>query len=392
MQYFKRFAYIRIALAICVLSISALGVVKPAFAQNFTVTGTIQYQNPAGVYVNVQIAKIEILVNGAVTTSATDTNGNFSVFVSSGTANPSIQLKVYAQDNNAAQSVQVKDSNATTLYAAAFPAQNWNLTTPLVMGVKKIDSTNFPATNLPLAFHIYDQIAVVSRTKLASGPTWTPTFKVDVAFPASTTGSNYDTSNKKINIILSDRSLPSVIIHEYGHVVMHMLFVTWPLAINCPSPHSFTDPGNGKCAWTEGWANFFQAYIRNTGNYDFGGGNTYNLESPTRFGPAFEVSIAGALWDVYDGVDTAEWDNISSGIGTSTSGIWGRMQQSTITNQPFDGPDFLTRWLQNYNVSNDDLRSIFAWNGMCTRKVTNTGTNTTYQHSCSYTPYVVRQY
>ena len=388
MGIFKRLTHTRLAIALVTLIASVLGNSKSVYALSFTVTGTVQYQNPGSItFSNVQNARVEIVVNTTSFFGSTNGSGFFSIPVNTTAANPSVTPKVYTQDTNTIQSVKVKDTG-NVVYFAPFAARNWNSSSNLDFGVLQVKQTD-PAVT---PFFIYDQIAVVARNKLNTGPSWTPTFTVDAVFPASTTGSQYDPVNKKISIVSGDGTVPSLIIHEYGHAVMHMLFTAFPVGNNCPTSHNFSDPSSGNCAWTEGWADFFQAYVRNIGNYDFGIGTPINLETIDRFGPTFEKAVAGALWDIFDAVDSTEWDGINLGIGTATTGIWGRMNQPLAANQPFDGPDFLGKWLQNYNANNNDVRSIFAWNGMCSRKVTNSGIGTTYQHSCSYGPLILKQY
>ena len=191
MRPISRLTNLRILTIICTLLASVLGVSKPAFALSFIVTGIIQYLNPSSINVNVQNAKVDVLVNSAFSvSSSTNGNGVFSISVNTTAVNPLIQIKVYAQDTNTNQSVQVKDTGGT-VYFVTFPGVNWNSSSNLDFGTKQIN-TGTSNANTTVSFHIYDQIAVVARNKLITGPA----FKVDAIYPG-TGGTVYDSPTKK---------------------------------------------------------------------------------------------------------------------------------------------------------------------------------------------------
>jgi hypothetical protein len=104
----------------------------------------------------------------------------------------------------------------------------------------------------------------------------------------------------------SDEYDDSVLIHEYGH----MLAAKFSRDDSIGGAHRLGDNLDPRVAWSEGWANFFSAAVRNDSVYRDSagpGGSTvirFDLEdnyppgSWTGYGS--ETSVQALLWDFYD--------------------------------------------------------------------------------------------
>ena len=385
MQKFRR---LLLAVLISCMSLMAHTVLdsKLAYAQTVSISGTFQYQNASGGLSPIRNARVDIYVNGngvfaAANTTTNPTTGSFVVNVSASNVT-SVQAIVRAITT----SISI-NNDVNIVYSLASVVGSCNSCTSLNLG-----TMNDTTPNGARAFFIFDQLGTITPNKLFAAPTsWTPPYRIDVIYPVAG-GSEFVPTQAKINIhgnangnaTNNDGYYASPITHEYGHAVMNMLFGYYPAIISC-NPHGFGTSSSGSCAWTEGWADYFQGWVRGQSNYIFNNNAPQDFESnnSNTFGPSFEQAVAAALWDIDDATnDSAQWDTINLGIGTSITGIWGVLSGAT---KPVDGPDFLTRWLTMYNASNDQVRSIFAWNGMCARYPVR-------KHGCSYLPYVIRQY
>ncbi len=112
--------------------------------------------------------------------------------------------------------------------------------------------------------------------------------------------------------ILGDRASDSdefddaVILHEYAH----LLATKFSRDDSRGGPHVLGDALDARVAWSEGWANFFAAWIRNSPIYrdslGFGGASVleYDLEENVPAGdqPGYwsEFSVHSTLWDLAD--------------------------------------------------------------------------------------------
>jgi hypothetical protein len=187
-----------------------------------------------------------------------------------------------------------------------------------------------------------------SHSVLPFSPFILPLYLSDFRGPPQ--GSRYLPSTNTIELYgtpagdYGDGFAASPIIHEYGHAVMEIAYGLYPTVTGC-FPHYYGLVTTTSCAWTEGWADYFQAWIRDTGNYVFRDGTTIvNFESLAlgALGPASESAVAAALWDIYDSTATNEpWDqqNLGSGPtwdvflnGTKPDTI-GKFQKDWVTRQ-----------------------------------------------------------
>jgi hypothetical protein len=160
--------------------------------------------------------------------------------------------------------------------------------------------------------------------------------------------------------ILGDRDTDSdeyddaVIVHEYGH----MLAAKYSRDDSPGGPHFLGDRLDPRAAWSEGWADFFSAAVRNDPVWrDSKGPNgsqvlRYDLGDSTPAGdpqPGYwsETSVDTVLWSLYAGLDP---DNVQF----SFSGIWGAF--TGLRNDSFVYlPYFLDHFISNIPSSVADV-------------------------------------
>ncbi len=115
-------------------------------------------------------------------------------------------------------------------------------------------------------------------------------------------GSFYDFAN--INIEDGDEVAVDIVLHEYGHAIMHNAYGNsyWP--DNAVGPHIFCDPTpqDRNLAFTEGWANFFALIVNPDGVYNSNGWS-WGIENNgcgNADGKRDETMVAAGLLDIRD--------------------------------------------------------------------------------------------
>ncbi|MCM3141094.1 hypothetical protein [Brevibacillus sp. MER 51] len=129
--------------------------------------------------------------------------------------------------------------------------------------------------------------------------------KTPVVWYPTATNLAYYTPGDKVYLGASSPDSQSITIHELGHATMYNAYGSYP-PINCPSPHYINKTSNDKgCAWSEGWADFLQAYINRSPRFYFDSTTYVDLENTSSMdtGDMVEGRVAGALWDLYDPVN-----------------------------------------------------------------------------------------
>ncbi|WP_228122628.1 hypothetical protein [Saccharothrix syringae] len=137
--------------------------------------------------------------------------------------------------------------------------------------------------------------------------------------PTSTQGPFYRTGEKRVYLRADDPNFRSVVVHELGHAVMDEVYEdNFPRADNC-SPHYLNRASSQGCAWTEGFADWYQAAVYDDPRYIGGPGFEVPLETPTwgtadwDNGDAVEGRVAGALVDLADRAVEPYWDAYGEG-------------------------------------------------------------------------------
>jgi hypothetical protein len=180
----------------------------------------------------------------------------------------------------------------------------------------------FPANaqfNRPL--HAYDEANDASTW--TPGDCWSPNDTnckvLHIRWtPTSTDGTFYTPNDDTVHLVAADPDIRSNVVHELGHGVMDNAYHdNFPTTEPACQHHTIEGSYGPVCAWTEGFADWFQAAIYNDPVYDFGGGSVTNLETPTWGTPGWsngdtvEGRIAGALIDLTDTANEPYWDRHS---------------------------------------------------------------------------------
>jgi hypothetical protein len=162
------------------------------------------------------------------------------------------------------------------------------------------------------AFYIFDLTANNGYNFLQNNSyNWNDNRKRDIRYPESCVpylgvGDCYRGS-VYLNNYDSGRET-SLILHEYGHFVLSKYIGFWEVVNARQSvgySHSPAYQLTDTCAWSEGWANFFQASVTNYPYY-----RSWGIENPYYYssfqnmaqgdGNRNELTVASGLWDISD--------------------------------------------------------------------------------------------
>ena len=152
------------------------------------------------------------------------------------------------------------------------------------------------------------------------------------------------------------------IYHEYGHTIMYAAYNDrWPDAGSYDAHYVFSETDFG-FAFIEGWAEFMQCVIDNEPNNLVSYG--MNIENNTWYniidqddldGARVEGSIASILWDIYDGVNIDDCDNLHLGFDEIFSTL--------LNYNPNNIHEFWDYFVQNYNYK-EELRETYYHYGI----------------------------
>lgn len=174
-----------------------------------------------------------------------------------------------------------------------------------------------PPTGEEGAWCIFDAITDGWDYLMNHGPSYEME-KSTVEFPEG----SWPVYHRDGNIDIPDNDAafsPDIVIHEYGHNTMWVVYGDWMPTTHCPSPHYINRDSHTNCAWTEGWANFLPLAVSDDPVLVYRNEYSIDMEAPTwgtaswDEGDEVEGHVAGALWDIYDGVDDGD-DTISEGF------------------------------------------------------------------------------
>ena len=229
-------------------------------------------------------------------------------------------IKILATDNERAEIV----NSSEELYSVLF-----SLGTDLVDG-SYTHSLNIasipPDTTVNQAFYIFDLMVNNGYDYLAIETGWTNTDMVQVNWPQGCVFGLVDNScyvNEAIYMYVDDGVQTDVILHEYGHFVLSRDVGDFDV-VNACAPvytHIFGAASiSTACAWSEGWADFFEMTVQGSSNY-----RGVDVEAPANLPTTagdhatyWESLVAATLWDIFDGGVTEPFDVINDGFnGTS---------------------------------------------------------------------------
>jgi hypothetical protein len=196
---------------------------------------------------------------------------------------------------------------------------------------------NQPEAELAQAFYIFDLTANTAYNYLQNNTNnWNDNRFLNIYFPQPCVPLLGEDSCYRGGIYLLDYATgrdPSVILHEYGHFVLAKYIGDWSVIQACASIGYSHSPENqlpDTCAWSEGWASYFQAAVR-----DHPYINGWKIENPysynlfTNIGDSSgiynELLVAAVMWDMQDSnVDTRlRTDRMQDGFnGPSNNGVF----------------------------------------------------------------------
>ena len=305
----------------------------------------------------------------------TITDGSYQMIVDTDTVGLiKIYAKVLARDDISVRVVTTLPIIGERTYASLTPSNSVTTSGTLDFGTHSITGTN------RAVFYIYDLIANTAYDFMNSKTGWRNTYNLEVQWSSNSIDGSYYNLGEAIHFKGSDQWDSDVLLHEFGHFVMDKIYPSYPPFPNC-SPHTWNVNSSEGCAWTEGWATFLQAAIRNDGVYeDIEPTSTIHFEleppSPSANSAQQEGAVASSLWDISDSRNEP-WDNLSNGLnGSSSNGIWHVIQsQSPPTVNLFE-----CFWFVSNNGFNNEVINIFSHQGI----------NNTQKSCLTYLPLIIK--
>lgn len=132
---------------------------------------------------------------------------------------------------------------------------------------------------------------------------------------------HYESSRMEIHLGSNKAKNPNTVAHEFGHHLMRDIYGAYTDGI-CPSGHTFHGSSNERCAWKEGWGNFWAVH----GLY---GTPRYQPGSSTSAASTRYYWAGGSWWDIesrqvyYVGSGYATWHTgDATVIGLVTATLW----------------------------------------------------------------------
>jgi hypothetical protein len=258
-------------------------------------------------------ARIEVYEAGRViSVSKTDSNGEFAVPV------PPESTALIVRVVSRLRSVDLKvedNTNGSQFYYVS--SADINMRERPRRAVQLTDRTRKSG-----AFNILEQIQRANDFVRASDPQFLP-FPFTIfwsernqkqygSIKDGLVGTTFFSLSSSTAYILGDRNTDSdeyddsVLIHEYAH----MLAAKFSRDDSIGGAHRLGDNLDPRVAWSEGWANFFSAAVRNDSVYRDssgpGGSNVLRFDLEDNYPPGSwtgygsETSVQALLWDFYD--------------------------------------------------------------------------------------------
>lgn len=161
---------------------------------------------------------------------------------------------------------------------------------------------------------------------------------------------------KQIHLDSPASDSPDVVLHEYGHFVMHNAYGWWYDPDWLVGGHSLDQLMHRDGAWVEGWPNFFGTAVRGDEWYsDYGEDQRFNLETGALetisnpvwdwrkyyWGDARDTAIGNSLYDLSDPDDDDAFDG-------SFDMVWNIIESQTDSNFA----EFWSAWKDYYSADN----------------------------------------
>jgi hypothetical protein len=320
------------------------------------VRGSWNYQDQTGAFhpsanFQVQLWAAGIFGNRMLSADITDANGDYRL-CSTSAAGSNVWVRFLAENG--------KWSVANGDGPYAFVSQTiQGIGNGATVDVGSLHPTD---TNLMRALHAFDEINDASEW--TPGDCWAATDHDCrlVRFlwtPTSTDGPFYRPDQDTVHLTADNPNFRSVVVHELGHAVMDEAYKdNFPAAPNC-SPHFIQNVSSAGCAWTEGFADWYQSAVYSDPEYVGGPGFVVDLEGPTWGTPKWdngdtvEGRIAAAMNDIADFPAEPYWDNYGEGAP-------GHLWDTFLNHRSATFHDFWNqRGTDNFDVSDGPLGSLF---------------------------------
>jgi len=321
-----------------------------------TINGTVQFTDRSGGTHPVTFATVQVWdeetgpVDDLVTTTITDTNGDYSVTVDDNDGDGTGR-DFYVVVRAEGATVQVEDYGLNDNVATG---DIWELQSPTSQDVADhstltidITATNNDASPQNVAFEAYEAANLLSRYLTILGEPLPGLLVIRYPRPGTDT-SSYSPANVWIRLSGTDVHDWDNIHHEYGHYIQAL----YSIANNPGGPHNLDanlctthlKDGGTRMAWAEGWPTFFGtlaqtelglAGIPTVGDTSYTDTRpnpadtiVYDLEAFNAWsmGEGNEMSVQRVLWDMYDNVNDAGDTNVS----LSAQDLW----DVVVDNQP----------------------------------------------------------
>ena len=290
----------------------------------FEVKGTIYWKDVNGTSHPARSIRVEIYHSGSSTPIVTNTNGygSFDKTWTGSSSNETVYIKVLSKGLY----INVKDSSGVD-YCYQTSTYSVSAGTPL-----SISYTAANNTNKGKSVGVHQSLELANRYMYSIDGTYLS--NLNVSFPDSSHGTSCFLSSQNTIYILYDDAVDwDVMEHEYGHYVQKI----YGLSGSPGGSHSMTQNladtlGNKSdginLAWGEGWATYYAINLQNkmsasSLNIPNVGDTRYQdtvdasintdieiLASNMRLGEANEATVAAVLYDITDGINASENDNV----------------------------------------------------------------------------------
>lgn len=291
------------------------------------VSGYISWTDSAGGIHAADGIKVELcdaLSGTGLGSMYTTAAGGYSLSFTSSNSNQNVKIKVYSEGSHIVVNNYNPPYGTYTYVSSAFN----------VSGYTKFSYTASNSTNCGQSISIQQAMALAHNFILNYDSN--DLNSINVYFPNGSTNSCFMPSSVGIYIKQGHQFEWDTLQHEYGHYVQYCYGISdspgGPHNLDDNLADSLHDKSAGvKLAWGEGWPTYFaiklqeimsasSLLIPHVGDshyqdYSYTNPIDVDLESPISYyfwkGEANEVTVSAILYDMTDGIDLSEDDNVS---------------------------------------------------------------------------------
>jgi len=301
---------------------------------------------------SVRVEVIDAVTQALISVSETDARGQFTVDV------PQAPVVIRALSRLRDTELKVVDNlNNKAIYSISIPFDIRETDRPMLADRSRVSG----AFNILEMIQRSNELVHIADNSLIMPA---PTIYWSTGNTKAIIGTTYFNLASNTAYILGDRNVDSdefddsVIIHEYGHMVA----ARFSRDDSPGGPHGIGELQDPRLAWSEGWANFFSAAVRNDAIYRDSrgpnGSSVYRIDVEDRQpandqpGMMSEATIHSLLWDLLD-----EKQDGGTGVQYSFGEIW-----AAITDLKADRfvyvPYFLEHFVTRHPADADAIRNL----------------------------------